>query len=179
MERRGEFRASQLSDQPVGLSRSWTATASPLVSMRMANAQTRFENLAVILQYGVLCCQSFRIKVFGDLVLPGQRRDLFLVLPGRSATSWKFFCCLCSHSLFFSKPRLFLKPRLFELHHHQQSSRGPGLSPVKDWRPLQHGCVQLRSRVPTYLCDSCPPDWASSWRRGSDATCMTSCELAL
>ena len=57
----------------------------------MANVQARFENLAVILQYGVLCCQSFRIKVFGDLVLPGQRRDLFLVLPGRSATSWKFF----------------------------------------------------------------------------------------
>ena len=136
MERRGEFRASQLSDQPVGLSRCWSATASPLVSMRMANAQTRSENLAVIFQYGVLCCQSFRIKVFGDLVLPGQRRDLFLVLPGRSATSYlEVFAYV--HTANFSQTASFLKPRLFELHHHQQSSRGPGLSPVKDWRPLQ------------------------------------------
>ena len=102
MERRGEFRASQLSDQPVGLSRCWTATASPLVSMRMANAQARFENLAVIVQYGVLCCRSFRIKVFGDLVLPGQRRDLFLVLPGRSATFWKFFFVAYVHTASFS-----------------------------------------------------------------------------
>ena len=105
MERRGVFRASQLSDQPVGLTRCWTATASPLVSMRMANAQARFGNLAVILQYGVLCCQSFRIKVFGDLVLPGQRRDLFLVLPGRSATSWKFL--LMFTQLIFLKPHFF------------------------------------------------------------------------
>ena len=93
----------------------------------------------------------------------------YLVLPGRSATSWKFFLVAYVHvrtAYFFLNCTTF-----FELHHHhQQSSRGPGLSPVKDWRPLQHGCVQLRSRVPAYLCDSCPPDWASYCRRGSDAT---------
>ena len=108
MERRGEFRASQLSDQPVGLSRCWTATASPLVSMRMANAQARFENLAVILQYGVLCCQSFRIKVFGDLAQPGQRRDIFGAAGPKRDFLEVFLCCLCScsHILFFFLPKL-------------------------------------------------------------------------
>ena len=106
------------------------------VSMRMASAQARLKSFAVLLQYGVLCCQSFRIKVFGDLVLPGQRRDLFLVLPGRSATSWEFSFAYV-HTADFSQTASFLKPHLFELHHHQQSSRGPGLSPAKDWRSLQ------------------------------------------
>ena len=77
------------------------------VSMRMASAQARLKSFAVLLQYGVLCCQSFRIKVFGDLVLPGQRRDLFLVLPGRSATSWKFFFVAYVHTAYFLKPYLF------------------------------------------------------------------------
>ena len=135
MERRGEFRASQLSDQPVGLSRCWTATASPLVSMRMANAQARFENLAVILQYGVLCCQSFRIKVFGDLAQPGQRRDIFGAAGPKRDFLEVFLCCLCScsHGYFFLNCTTFSELH----HHHQPSSRGPGRSPVKDWRPLQ------------------------------------------
>ena len=66
-----------------------------------------------VLQYDVLCCQSFRIEVFGDLVLPGQRRDLFLVLPGRSATSCTLFCpsfgwWFVRTAHFFSQQRLFL-----------------------------------------------------------------------
>ena len=92
MERRGEFRASQLSGRagrPHALLDSDRLTLT--VSMRMASAQARLKSFAVLFQYGVLCCQSFRIKVFGDLVLPGQRRDLFLVLPDRSATSCDFF----------------------------------------------------------------------------------------
>ena len=71
----------------------------------MTNAQARFENLAVILQYGVLCCQSFRIKVFGDLVQPGQRRDIFGAAGPKRDFLEVFLCCLCScsHGLFFLK----------------------------------------------------------------------------
>ena len=118
-----------------------------------------------------------KVSVLRSLVIWCSRAKgaTYLVLPGRSATSWKFFFVAYVHV----HTAYFFKTTFFELHHHQQSSRGPGLSPVKDWRPLQHGCVQLRSRVPAYLCDSCPPDWASSWRRGSDATWVISSELAL
>ena len=123
LERRAEFRASQLSGAPLALLDSDRLTLT--VIRRMANAQARFANFAVPVQYGILCCPSCRIQVFGGLVLPGQRRDLFFGAAGPKRDVLYIFLSLfwlvvCSHSSFF-----LTTTSCSELHHHQQSSRVP------------------------------------------------------